>query len=162
MRESPYYRQVEMGLTLRDKWSSVITCLYQVQAALVLEGVIWAVSLSSPHEWHASQEAPCQCGPMAPRQGRCLYCSRSFYRLPTPTTKSLICVRWHRLMSLHGISPRHIFGRVIICFHTKRKICMLFLTCAAFKPQRVNRLLLVRPVLLNGAPISPKPVFQLI
>lgn len=60
---SPYYRQVEMGLTLRDKWSCVIMCLYQVQAALVLEGVIWAVSLSSPHEWHAGQEARCQRGP---------------------------------------------------------------------------------------------------
>lgn len=47
-------------------------CLYQVQAALVLEEVIWAVSLSSLHEWHAGQEARCQHGPMALRQERCL------------------------------------------------------------------------------------------
>lgn len=47
MHESSHYHQVEMGLTLRDKWSCVIMCLYQVQAALVLENVIWAMSLSS-------------------------------------------------------------------------------------------------------------------
>lgn len=72
VHESSYYHQVEMGLTLRDKWSCVIMCLYQVQAALVLEEVTWAVSLSSLHEWHAGQEAQCQRGPMALRQERCL------------------------------------------------------------------------------------------
>ncbi len=65
VHESSYYYQVEMGLTLRDKWSCVIMCLYQVQAALELEEVTWAVSLSSLHEWHAGQEARCQSGPMA-------------------------------------------------------------------------------------------------
>lgn len=33
-------------------------CLYQVQAAPVLEEVIWAMSLSSLHEWHTGQEVP--------------------------------------------------------------------------------------------------------
>ena len=69
VHESSYHRQVEMGLTLRDKWSCVIMCLYQVQAALVLEEVIWAVSLSSFHEWHAGQEHHAS---VALRQERCL------------------------------------------------------------------------------------------
>lgn len=45
-------------------------CLYQVQTALVL--VIWAVSLSSFHEWHAGQELQCHRGSVAQRQERCL------------------------------------------------------------------------------------------
>lgn len=65
---SSYYHQVEMGLTLRDKWNYVIMGLYQVQAAWALEEVIWAVSLSSLHERHIGQEAQCQCGPMALQQ----------------------------------------------------------------------------------------------
>lgn len=62
-----YYHQVEMGFTLRDKWSCVIMCLYQVQAAPVLGEVILAVSLSSLHEWrwlaeeHVASVAPWQC-----------------------------------------------------------------------------------------------------
>lgn len=35
-------------------------CLYQVQAALMLEEVIWGVSLSCLHEWHTVQEVGCQ------------------------------------------------------------------------------------------------------
>lgn len=54
VHESSHYHQVEMGLTLRDKWSCVIMCLYQVQAALVLEKVIWAMSLSSLACWPRS------------------------------------------------------------------------------------------------------------
>lgn len=46
--------------------------LYQVQAALVLEEVIWGVSLSSLHEWHTSQEVGCQQWPCGTATGKVL------------------------------------------------------------------------------------------
>lgn len=55
VHENSCYRQVEMELTLRDKWSCVIMCLYQVWAALELEEVIWAVSLSSLRMAHGQE-----------------------------------------------------------------------------------------------------------
>ena len=52
VHESSYHRQVEMGLTLRDKWSCVIMCLYQVQAACDAgRSHLWPVLVTSP-KWH--------------------------------------------------------------------------------------------------------------
>lgn len=55
VHESSHYHRVEMGLTLRDKWSSVIMCLYHVHAALVLEKK--SSGLCPCHRWHVGQEA---------------------------------------------------------------------------------------------------------
>lgn len=91
-----------IGLTLRDKWSCVIMCLYQVQAAPVLEEVICAVSLSSLHE--------------LARKGAFLG-SYFLYPVILGCVKSLMHARWHNSMLLQvarRCKHRHLTFRPVL------------------------------------------------